>query len=48
MIPNITLNWPGVIEFGVGKINSLEDHLEGFSRIFCLTDPPMKEKIEQA
>lgn len=46
MIQNITLNWPSVIEFGPGKIDRLREHLNGFSRIFFLTDPQLKNRIE--
>jgi alcohol dehydrogenase class IV len=46
MINNTTLNWPAVIEFGLGKIQSLMEHLEGCRRVFFLIDVPIKSKID--
>ena len=46
MIGNITLNLPAVIEFGAGKIGTLPNHLQGFTRVFILVDKPVFSKIE--
>lgn len=46
MIKDITLNWPSIIEFGVGRINKIKDYLKDVKRIFILSDLPIKEKIE--
>ena len=46
MIGNITLNLPAVIEFGAGKIGTLPNHLQGFTRVFILVDKPVFPKIE--
>jgi len=46
MINNITLNWPAVIEFGLGKIQSLTEHLEGCRRVFFLIDIPIKSQVD--
>jgi len=45
MIPNVTLNWPSVIEFGAGKINTLPDHLRGCRKVFFLIDPPIQNQV---
>jgi len=41
MIENISLNIPGTIEFGLGKIETLQDHLRQNRRIFFLVDEPV-------
>jgi alcohol dehydrogenase len=41
MIQNISLNIPGTIEFGLGKIETLQDHLRQNRRIFFLVDEPV-------
>ncbi|MBN2432168.1 MAG: iron-containing alcohol dehydrogenase [Acidobacteria bacterium] len=46
MIPNTTLQWPGVIEFGAGKLKSLPNHLAGHRSIFILADIPVKAALE--
>ncbi len=46
MIDAITLNVPGTIEFGVGKIATLKDHLRRSRRLFFLVDTPVIETIE--
>ena len=45
MIPNTTLNWPNVIEFGAGKIGTLTKHLKECKRVYFLADPPIMSKI---
>src|SRR3989339_73543 len=46
MIANITLNWPSVIEFGVGKVKTLATHLKDNKRIYFLADPPIMSTIK--
>lgn len=46
MISDITLNLPSTIEFGVGKIASLIDHLRSSNRVFFLVDKPILEAVE--
>ena len=46
MIDAITLNMPGTIEFGVGKIATLKDHLRQSRRLFFLVDTPVIQTIE--
>ena len=46
MIDAITLNMPGTIEFGVGKIATLKDHLRRSRRLFFLVDTPVIQTIE--
>jgi alcohol dehydrogenase class IV len=47
MIPNTTLQWPGVIEFGAGKLGTLADHLAGHRSVFILADPPVKPLLDK-
>lgn len=42
----VTLNWPNHIEFGIGKIKTLKDHLENSKRVFILIDSPVKPMLE--
>jgi len=46
MIPNTTLQWPAVMEFGAGKLQTLADHLAGRRSIFILADVPVKDALE--
>ncbi|MEN8127868.1 MAG: iron-containing alcohol dehydrogenase [Planctomycetota bacterium] len=41
MINPITINVPGSIEFGAGKINTLTEHLKQNKRVFVLVDKPV-------
>lgn len=46
MISPLTLNQPSTIEFGVGKIDTLKDHLSGCRRIFFLIDAPILNTVD--
>ncbi len=46
MIQPITLNVPSKIEFGAGKIEALETHLQECGRVFFLIDPPVLPHID--
>ena len=42
---NISLNSPRTIEFGLGKIETLRDHLKQNHRVFFLIDRPVVELV---
>jgi len=46
MLSDITLNWPPVIEFGVGRVKKLNEHLLGCKKVFVLLDPPLQAAVE--
>ena len=46
MIQPLTLNTPNTIEFGIGKIATLKDHLKSSRRIFFLVDGPIRDTVE--
>jgi alcohol dehydrogenase class IV len=45
-LTGITIRWPSIIEFGKEKFFKLKDHLEGQDRVFFLSDPHIREKVE--
>ncbi len=47
MIQPTTLNWPSTIEFGVGKIQTLKNHLAGFKNVFVLVDAPILLQVQK-
>ena len=46
MLADITLKVPSTIEFGLGKIATLKDHLKSNRRVFFLVDAPVVKEIE--
>ena len=45
MIPNVTLSWPPVIEFGVGTLRTLTRHLQGLRKVYFVCDPAVKHAL---
>ncbi len=45
MIDTISLNSPGTVEFGLGKIETLQEHLTHNQRVFFLVDHPVLEMV---
>ncbi|TVQ22892.1 MAG: iron-containing alcohol dehydrogenase [Spirochaetaceae bacterium] len=46
LIKPIQLRQPGVIEFGVGRRETLRDHLSGVTRILAVVDPAVRPAID--